>query len=504
MHESVKSSSAYTALVERLKQIADLNAAGSVLFWDREVNMPAAAGPERASQYATLERLSHELFTADEVGGWIEELAQAVDLDALDDASSLVRVVKQEYERKTKLPAEFVARFAEAKSNAADTWRKAHADSDFARFEPSLAQIVELAIESAELRGYTKERYDALLDVYEPDTPTDTVQRAFDELKAALVPLIKAIAERPPVEDAFLYQVYDKQKQWDFGLEILRAIGYDLDRGRQDYSTHPFTIGISPSDVRITTYDQTDLMPGLMATIHEGGHGIHVQGLPSRYAGTPLWNWPGLGLAESQSRMFENIVGRSRPFWEHHYPRLQQSFPQQLGKVSLDRFYRAINRVTPSLIRVEADELTYHLHIILRFELERALVSGDLAVRDLPDAWNARMSEYLGIVPPSDKEGVLQDIHWSIGHVGYFPTYSLGSVLASQLYDLAVEERPEITAELAQGRCDALRAWMIERVYEWGAKLSPPQLVERVTGEAFQVRSFVKYATTKYSELYDL
>lgn len=492
----------YQKLLEIMGTLEDLGGALALLNWDQSVNMPQAAAAERARQRATLARFIHEMATSDQVLGLLQELASQVDLDSLEDAPSMIRVALRDVEKRRKLPAEFVARKAEAVGIAQTHWEQAKQAKDFSLFRDDLKRIVELAIEEAELLGYEEDPYDALLDNYEPETRTADVERVFRELRDELVPMIRAIGERPQVDDSFLYLAYDRKKQWDFGIEMLKAIGFDLERGRQDYSAHPFTIGISGSDVRITTFAADDLKPALFATLHEGGHGIHDQGTPARYRRTVLGGPPGLGICESQSRLFENVIGRSKLFWSHHYPRLQEYFPEQLGGVDLDRFYKAINKVEPSLIRVEADELTYHLHIIIRFELERALIHGKLRVDQLPEAWDAKMEEYLGIRPPDPSQGVLQDTHWAIGAIGYFPTYSLGSLLASHWYQLAVTERPEVEEELVQGRCDALRAWLEERVYSYGRKLSPPKLVEAVTGGPITPRPFLEYARAKFGEIY--
>ena len=398
--------------------------------------------------------------TSDQVLGLLQELASQVDLDSLEDAPSMIRVALRDVEKRRKLPAEFVARKAEAVGIAQTHREQAKQAKDFSLFRDDLKRIVELAIEEAELLGYEEDPYDALLDNYEPETRTADVERVFRELRRELVPMIRAIGERPQVDDSFLYLAYDRKKQWDFGIEMLKAIGFDLERGRQDYSAHPFTIGISGSDVRITTFAVDDLKPALFATLHEGGHGIHDQGTPARsHRRTVLGGPPGLGICESQSRLFENVIGRSKLFWSHHYPRLQEYFPEQLGGVDLDRFYKAINKVEPSLIRVEADELTYHLHIIIRFELERALIHGKLRVDQLPEAWDAKMEEYLGIRPPDPSQGVLQDTHWAIGAIGYFPTYSLGSGLGQPLVPAGRDRAAGGGGGLARAAGAALRAW---------------------------------------------
>lgn len=504
MSTHIEQDERYRRLIELSHFLSNLDSAASLLSWDQQVHMPSAGAQERAEALATLARLQHERFTASDVGEMLEGLAAEVDLDSSEDAPSLIREMKRQYERALRLPPEFVARFARAQSVANQAWLRAKEAADYSQFRGDLAHLVELVIEQSELLGYSNVRYDACIDLYEPDTTTDHLRRLFADLKAELVPLTQAIAERPTVDDSFLRQPYDGRTRRTFELELLAAIGYDIERGRLDYSAHPFTTQIGTDDIRITTWEKDELEGPLWATLHEGGHGLHFQGSPKRFARTVLAGSPGLGISESQSRLFENHIGRSRAFWSFHYPRLQKAFPAQLGGVDLDAFYRAINKVEPSLIRVEADELTYHLHILIRFELEESLVHEKLSVDDLPEAWNEKMRAYLGVVPQSADQGVLQDIHWSMGMVGYFPTYTLGSLLAAQLCQQAVESKPEIEDELAQGHCRTLCQWLRENLYEHGSKWTPPELVKRVTGGPLTADPFLSYARAKYGELYGL
>ncbi len=501
MWDAVAGNKKFDRVREILQAASDLEHAASLLFWDRETGMPEAASKERASQIATLGKIRHEMLTSDELGELIDDLSQGMDLESLDDIPSLLRVGKRDYEQARKIPSDFVGRFAAARSRAAVAWRKAKEANDFSVFRDDLQHVLDLAIEKAELFGYETTRYDALLDQYEPEMRSETIAAVFDEIKEVLVPLVEGLRGLKAIDAAFLEAPVDRQKLREFGMEVATAMGFDFSRGRLDYVTHPFAAPIGPNDVRITTFEKAEFIGPLMALIHEAGHGIHAQGIPAKYVGTPLWGEPGLGIAESQSRLFEIMVGRSRPFWAHHYPRAQATFPELLGDISLEHFYRAINRVAPSFIRVEADELTYHLHIIIRFELERSLIEQRLSVDDLPDAWNEAMKEYLGIVPEKPAEGVLQDIHWSMGNFGYFPTYSIGSILAAHLMELASRSEPAIQEELAEGRCDALRAWLVEHVYSYGRKLTPPELIKAVTGGPFTPKPFLAYVKQKFGEL---
>lgn len=469
--------------------------------------MPPGGAPARARHRAALARLGHELFTAPRVGELLARLqereGEAPDPDDLD--AQYVRRARIHYERAVKLPPRLVEELAHATSLAKDAWRTARSQSDFAGFAPHLERLVALTIEKAELLGYDEDVYDALLDQFEPGMTAAEVERVFAGLKERLVPLVQAVAARPPVEDGFLREHFDPQKQWDFGMAVLRIIGYDLTRGRQDQSAHPFTTGFAHGDVRITTRIRpNDWAAGFFATLHEAGHGIHGQGVPEAFDDTPLSWGKSLAVSESQSRLWENVVGRSRGFWEFLFPRLKDWFPEPLAGVDVDRFYRAINRVERSFIRVEADELTYNLHIFIRFDLERALVNRRLDVRDLPAAWREKMQEYLGIVPNNDAEGVLQDIHWSMGAIGYFPTYTLGNVLSVQYYEQAVRDCPQIPAEIRQGQFDTLRVWTNEHIHRWGAIFNAAELTRRVTGGALDSEPYVRYLEEKYREIYRL
>ncbi|HLT59203.1 MAG: carboxypeptidase M32 [Limnochordales bacterium] len=494
-------------LREIIADVAALRAADAVLGWDQETYMPAGGAAARARHRAALARMAHERFTAPRVGELLDALrdreGNAPDLEDLD--AQLVRRTRILYERARRLPPNLVQELAHASALAVDAWRDARQAADFRRLAPHLERLVALTIEKAEHLGYQDDIYDALLDEYEPGMTTAEVEQLFAGLKARLVPLVQAVAGAPQVDDAFLRQPFDPQQQWAFGMDVLRAIGFDLVRGRQDQSAHPFTTSFSQSDVRITTRLRADdWASGFFATLHEAGHGLHAQGIPPALDGTPLAWETSLGVSESQSRLWENVVGRSRGFWEFWLPQLAERFPQQLAGVDLDRFYRAINRVEPSFIRVEADELTYNLHIFVRFELERALVARRLEVRDLPAAWNAKMEEYLGIVPGNDAEGVLQDIHWSMGAWGYFPTYTLGNVLSVQYFAQAVREHPEIPAEIRQGRFDTLRVWTQERIHRWGAMLNAAELTRHITGGPLDSGPYVQYLEEKYREIYRL
>ena len=493
-------------LKAKLKDVHNLHNAASVLGWDQQVYMPPGGAQARAEQLATLSKIAHEMFTTAEVGQLLSDVAEA-DFDYESDEASLVRVAQRDYDKACKLPPDLVEEMSRTFSLGQQVWTQARADKDFTQFEDILTKIVDLNIQKAEAYGYQDCIYDALLDEYEPGMKTAEVNAVFNELKTELVPLVQAISERvEAVDDTFLRQEYDQTAQWDFGMIPLKAIGYDLERGRQDKSVHPFTTSFSSNDVRITTRVHKDLFPSaLFSTLHEGGHALYEQNSAPELDGTFLAGGTSLGVHESQSRLWENVLGRSREFWQFYYPRLQEFFPSQLGGVSEAAFYRAINRVTPSLIRVEADEVTYNLHIFLRFELEQELVEKRLKVSDLPDAWNARLEEYLGLTPPDDALGVLQDIHWSGGGIGYFPTYTLGNVLSLQFYRQTLQDIPDLPEQFARGEFGTLLDWFKDNIHRHGRKYTANELVERVTGaKGIEAGPYLDYIKQKFSEIYEL
>lgn len=499
--------SAYETLLARVHELDDLNKANGLLYWDREVNMPRGGSAERTAQMTTLSSLIHRLSTADEMGELIERAA--VELDGVDydsDEASLIRLLRRNYADARKLPEAYVARSATVSGAAREAWVKARAEKDFAVFRPWLEQVVELCQEMAEYYGYEDERYDALLDKYETNMKTAEVRAIFDALKAELVPLREAIdASGVAIDDRLLHQPYDVEKQKQFARTIATAIGYDFDRGHLGTVVHPFASSFSRNDARITTRWYPDfLCPSLFGTLHECGHAMYEQGTAPGLSRTPLARGTSLGIHESQSRMMENLIGRSRGFWQAHFSALQALFPEALDGATAEEFYRAVNKTQPSYIRVEADELTYNFHIILRFELEQAMLNGDLAAADLPTAWNDKMQSLLGIVPPDDSQGCLQDVHWSRPGFGYFPTYALGNLYGAQFFEAAKAGSPAIGEELERGETAALLAWLRENIHRHGKKFTPGELVRRVTGQPLSHAAFMRYANTKFGDLYGL
>ena len=494
--------------MQRLKtlvaEVDDLANIANLVEWDQSVYMPRGGGEARADHLATLRRLQHEKFTSDEMGRLLGDLGKSESgADPDSDDACLLRVVRDDYDRTRKLPAAFVAEMVRHVSLSQEAWIRARNDSDFRIFRPALEKMVELKRQQAELLGPTDCLYDALLHEFEPFMKTAHLRTVFDGLKAEIVPLVAAIAKKSgAVDDAFLHQPFDVDRQKEFIFGLVREIGFDFERGRCDLTVHPFCTCMSRDDVRLATrFDPQFLNTALFGTIHEAGHGMYNQGFgPSLYR-TTLAAGASLGVHESQSRFWENVVARSRGFWKYAFPLLQTSFPHLAG-VPLESFYRAINKVGPSLIRVEADELTYSLHIMLRFEMEQDLLDGCLCVADAPEAWNARMKEYLGVTPPDDKSGILQDIHWSLGYIAYFPTYALGNILSVQLYEKAVAEVPEIPDAIEAGRFAPLLGWLRENVHRHGRKHPPTELIRRVTGGALDPGPYIRYLKTKLGAIY--
>jgi len=494
-------------LKTRLAEVSDLERAASVLGWDQQTYMPPGGAAARAQQLSTLHRLAHEKFTADVIGGLLEELHDyAASLPYDSDDASLIRVTQRDYDRARKVPPALVAEIAEASALAFQAWQKAKAESKFADFAPYLQRNLDLRKRLAECLGYTDRIYDPLLDEYEPGMTTAQVEAIFADVKQEIVPLVQAIANKSgAVDDSFLHQTFDEQQQWALSIEVAKLIGYDFERGRQDRSPHPFTTGFALDDVRITTRIIPNHFPAaFFATVHECGHALYDQGIRPELDRTPLADGASLGVHESQSRMWENLVGRSRAFWRFFVPRAQAVFPKEFRDVDAETMYRAVNRVRPSLIRVEADEVTYNLHIMLRFELENALLEGRSAVGDLPEVWNAKMQEYLGLTPPDDAQGVLQDVHWARGIFGYFPTYSLGNFLAAQLFDQIKQDIPDLEARFEQGDFRTLLDWLRTHLHTHGRKFTLNELARQITGEPLQTRSFVAYLKAKFGEIYGL
>ena len=500
--ESVAEPDAYQELVGEIERVNAVQSASGVLSWDQQVMMPEGGTPARSKQLSTLSSLSHELLVDGPVGELLDELEDA---ELTADQQAVVREVRRQYVRAERVPRELVEKISEAASEALGAWESARENDDFSQFAPYLEQLVELKRQYAEHIDPEADPYAVLVADYEPCLPLSQIESVLDELRETLVPLIEQIraSDAELATDAF-DGTYDTDVQEELSRDVLELLNYDFDRGRLDVSTHPFTSG-NQFDCRVTTrFDESDPIGALTSTIHEFGHAYYTLGLPDDEFGSPLGDHRNLSVHESQSRLWENHVGRSRPFWEHFLPIARERFPE-LAEVSPREAYEAATQVyDDNLIRVEADELTYHLHIVIRFEIERALISGDLEVAEVPEAWNDKYEEYLGVRPETDAEGCLQDIHWSHGSFGYFPTYSLGSVLAAQLYAAAEDDLRDLDDRIRAGGFDDLNGWLRENVHQHGKRYTTPELIERATGEAFTADYFLEYVESKYGELYDL
>jgi carboxypeptidase Taq len=489
---------AFDRLRERLGEVSDLTKAATVLVWDQRVMMPPKGGEARAEALGTVGRLAQERFIDPELGRLLDELRpleEGSDYDSFE--ASLIRRTRRNYEKATRVPPELVGEMRRASALALSAWGPAKEASDFEQLRPHLETLLELRHRYVACFDPADETYDVLLDDYEPEMKTAEVRQIFDELKEELRPLLSDLAEAGDVDDSFLTGEFDPAVQRRIGLEILRRFGYTDDEWRIDETPHPFMTNPGPADIRLTTNTRSGDLTSLFATMHEFGHGVYEWGVDRAFARTPLATGVSLGLHESQSKMWENLVGRSRPFWRWFYPRLQQSFPTQLGAVDEEAFYRAVNKVRPSLIRIDADELTYNFHIILRFELEQDLIENRLAVTDLPEAWNTRVDEYLDIDVPDDAHGVLQDMHWAAGAFGYFPTYALGNVMSVQIWERALEDLGDVDDRFERGEFGDLRDWLHDHLYRMGSKFTPQETIERVTGSRIDAKPYVAYLRRK-------
>ncbi|WP_303673210.1 carboxypeptidase M32 [Vampirovibrio chlorellavorus] len=495
---------AFQALVN---EIHDLSATQAILSWDLETYMPEQGGPLRAKQMATLAKLSHNMMTSPEMAEHLRNLRQPGVLEKLDTMSqALVREVGRNFDKSQKTPIELLQEIVETTAEAHKIWVEARANKNFKQFEPVLRKIVSLNQRMAEAQGYEDSPYDALLDDYEPGLTVKQLDPQFQQLKAELVPLLKAIqgSGYTPQTD-FLHQgPFPQSDQLAFSEQVLKDMGFDFAAGRLDLAPHPFSSGTSSMDVRLTTrVDEYDVFSALSSSMHEGGHGMYEQGVNPALNRTPLAEGTSLGIHESQSRMWENLVGRSKAFWSHYLPKLQATFPALEG-VDLARFYHAINRVQPSFIRVEADEVTYNLHIMVRYEIEKALIEGTMNVDEVPEAWAAKMREYLGITPANDAEGALQDIHWSHGSFGYFPTYTLGNLYSAQFFNTAKQQNPTLEQDIAHGNLLTLKNWLNQEIHAVGKMESAATIVQRVTGEPLNARYFVDYLWQKYGDIFNI
>ena len=494
-------------LKHRLREISDLGAVGALLSWDQATYMPKGGADARARQSAGLRRLAHEKAVEPSLGRLIDELAPYADsLPGGSDDASLIRVARRDFEKAVKVPADHVARASALASASYHAWIRARPENDFATMLPFLEQALDLSREYAGFFAPYVHVADPLIDDADEGMTAASIRRLFADLRSELVPLVRAISEQPSIDDSCLHGSFDAAAQLQFSRTMAERIGYDFERGRLDTTHHPFCTKFGMGDVRITTRVYADdIGQAPFSTLHEAGHALYEQGVSSAFEGSPLGSGVSAGIHESQSRLWENVVARSRAFWQHFYPLLQQTFPRPLASVSLDAFFRAINRVEPSCIRTDADEVTYNLHIMLRFDLELQMLEGRLRVADLPEAWRERMRADLSVLPPDDRDGCLQDVHWYSGAIGGgFHSYTIGNILSAQFYATAVAARPEIPGEIEQGRCGALHDWLREHIYRHGRKHAPEELIERATGGPMSIVPYLAYLRAKYGEIYQL
>jgi carboxypeptidase Taq len=491
----------------RLREAFDLEMTAALLRWDQATYMPPGGAPARGRQLALVSRLAHQRFTDPEIGRLLDTLERETANAPFDsDEASLVRVTRRDYDRATRVPDELVAEMQSHATESYQAWTEARPANDFARVQPLLEKTLDLSRRFSDCFPGHEHIADPMIDYSDPGMKASEVSAIFAALRARLVPIVRAIAEKPPADDTCLRHKTASEKQLAFGLGVIKRYGYDFSRGRQDMTHHPFMTKFSLGDVRITTrFREDDLTDSLFSTLHEAGHAMYEQGIDMRHEGTPLAHGASSGVHESQSRLWENQVGRSRGFWNHFFPEMQRAFPAELGSTTADQFYRAINKVAPSLIRTDADEVTYNLHVMIRFDLELQMLEGKLAIKDLPEAWRARYQSDLGVSSPDHKNGALQDVHWYSGQIGgVFQGYTLGNIMAAQFLGAAVKAHASIPSEIERGEFATLHGWLRENIYQHGAKYTADELVRRVTGGPMTIEPYLAYLWGKYQPLYGL
>ena len=493
----------YNSYKEQMNRIADVKYSSALLQWDQETYLPAKAAAIRGQQIATLSELAHQFFTDEKLGNVLTELKLRDDLS--EDEKRNVELTLEDYTKNKKYSSDFVRKMSEQVNKTFHSWIEARKKDSFSIFENDLDALVQLKRQETEILGYEKHRYNALLNEFEKGCTVDLLDKTFTGLLPSLKELLDRITSKEQVDNSFLKQHYPKADQWNWGMHLIKELNFDFEAGRQDISEHPFTINFSSTDVRITTrVDENNFSNMTWSCIHETGHAVYEQGLPESQYGLPLGEAASLSIHESQSRLWENNVGRSMTFWKYYFPRLQLYFPKQLGAIQLENFYKGINKVEPSLIRTEADELTYHFHVFIRYELEKNLISGAINTKDIPSFWNEQYKRYLGVSAASDKQGCLQDIHWSHGSFGYFPTYSLGSFYAAQIFSFAKKQLPGLEQELQNGNSLNLLNWLRENIHRHGRKFTSEELCRMITGKPLDIKDFMDYLLQKYTMIYNL
>ena len=492
----------YAEYQQQMRKIADIRYASAVLQWDQETYLPPKGGEIRGQQIATLSEIAHQFFTGDQLGSLLQNLLGRNDLQPLEKRN--VELTWEDYTKQKKFTSAFVRELSETVSKSFHSWMEARKANDFSVFAGDLSKLIQLKREEADLLGYAGHPYDALLNDHDKGSTVELLDTVFNKLRFSLRELVQNITNQPQVNNKFLFQFYPKDKQWEFGLRVLRELGYDFEAGRQDVSEHPFTVNFNNNDVRITTrIDEHDLSGMVWSCIHELGHALYEQGLPGHEYGLPAGEPASYSIHESQSRLWENHIGRSRAFCIRWLPVLREYFPGQLNAVSEEEFYKGINMVQPSPIRTEADEVTYHFHIMIRYELEKRLIEGTLEARDIPAYWNEQYRNYLGIEIADDKQGCLQDVHWSHGSFGYFPTYSMGSFYAAQFFATASETIVHLDADLQEGNTKPILSWLRENIYRHGRTLTSEEVCTAVCGKPLDIQYFLDYILAKQKKIYN-
>ena len=493
----------YDLYRQHMRKLADVRAALALMQWDQETYMPVRGSGFRAQQVATLSEMAHEMVTSEKLESLLDSLDGAAELNDIERKN--ISLTREDFIKQKKYPAAFVRKMSETVSKSFNAWNLAKKENRFSLFEKELAELVQLKKEETEILGYKEHPYDALMDEFERGCTVRLMDNIFDNMLPKLRGLLEKIQQAKPPEDSFLFNSFDKKNQWDLGMEVISELGFDFEAGRQDISSHPFSTSFNKFDVRITTrIDENDFSSMLFSCIHETGHALYEQGLPESEYGLPSGEFASLGIHESQSRLWENHVGRSRSFWKFNYPLVTEKFPEAFRGISEGQFYKAINKVKPSLIRTESDELTYHFHVMIRYEIEKMLISGDLQTNDIPACWKEKYRKWLDVDVPDDTRGCLQDVHWSHGSFGYFPTYSLGSFYAAQFFARAEMEDPGLKEKMERGETMGLLQWLRQRIHGSGRIWNSEEICKIATGETLNVRYFLDYLLEKYSNIYDI
>jgi carboxypeptidase Taq len=502
MKETGNSKALYESYRLHMRKLADVRAALALMQWDQETYLPSKGAGFRAQQVATLSEMAHELATSDKLGSLLVSMENSSGLSEIERKN--VSLNSEDFAKQKKYKPAFVRKMSETVSRSFNAWNQAKKENRFSLFENELAELVELKKEETQILGYSDHPYDALMDEFEKGCTVKLVDKIFGNMLPKLRSILEKIQQSETTDDTFLFKSFDKKKQWDFGMQVIAELGFDFEAGRQDISSHPFSTSFNKNDVRITTrIDENDFSSMLFSCIHETGHALYEQGLPESEYGLPSGEFASLGIHESQSRLWENHVGRSHAFWKFHFPLVAEKFPEVFKNTATDEFYKAVNKVKPSLIRTESDELTYHFHVMIRYEIEKMLIKGELKTEDIPACWNEQYKKWLDIGVPDDRRGCLQDVHWSHGSFGYFPTYSLGSFYAAQFFAGANKDDDQLQFKMEKGNTNGLLHWLRQRVHATGRTYNSEEICNMATGEGLNVKYFLDYLLDKYGKIYE-